>query len=65
MRLAGLPDVEVEPITTARFRASLAADAVVPEKPAYSVLQNNAAAALGIKLRPWHDALAKYLAGER
>jgi len=65
VRLAGLRDIEVEPITTARFRASLAADAVVPEKPPYSVLQNNAAAALGIEPRPWQDALAEYLADER
>jgi dTDP-4-dehydrorhamnose reductase len=64
VRLAGLRDIEIEPITTARFRASLAADAVVPEKPLYSVLQNNAAAALGIELRPWRDALAEYLADE-
>jgi dTDP-4-dehydrorhamnose reductase len=60
VRLAGLQDVRIEPITTAQFRASLAADAVAPEKPPYSVLQNNAAAALGIELQPWQDALARY-----
>ncbi len=61
VRLAGLRAVEVEPVTTARFRASLAPGAVVPEKPPYSVLQNSAAAQIGIQLRPWQQALAEYL----
>ena len=31
--------------------------------PAHSVLANNRAAALGISLRPWRDALSEYVAG--
>lgn len=62
LRLVGTSGVQLEPITTAQFRASLAPDAVAPEKPPYSVLANIAAAALGIELRPWQEALAEYFA---
>ncbi len=62
LRVAGKTDVRVRPLTTAEFRASLPADAVAPEKPLYSVLANTKAAALGIELRPWQDALAEYFA---
>jgi dTDP-4-dehydrorhamnose reductase len=61
LRLAGSPSA-VRPVTTAAFRASLPADAVVPIKPPYSVLTNLAGAAAGIELRPWQDALADYFA---
>jgi dTDP-4-dehydrorhamnose reductase len=60
VRLAGLQDVAVAPQTTADFRAGLPSDAGVPRKPPYSVLRNNAAAQLGIELRDWREALAKY-----
>jgi len=63
LRLAGREDIAVRPVTTADFRASLKPDAVVPEKPPYSVLVNNRGAALGIRLRPWKEALAEYLVG--
>lgn len=62
LRVAGKTSVRVRPLTTAEFRASLPADAVAPEKPPYSVLANTKAAALGIELRPWQDALAEYFA---
>ena len=62
LRLAGKTDVALRPINTLEFRASLSADAVVPEKPPFSVLANEAAGALGIVLRPWREALAAYFA---
>ena len=31
-----------------------------PRKPPYSVLANTRAAALGVALRPWREALAAY-----
>lgn len=65
VRLVGLRNVKVEPITTAQFSASLPPDAGAPEKPPYSVLRNSAAAALGIELRPWQEALAEYLATQK
>jgi dTDP-4-dehydrorhamnose reductase len=34
-------------------------------KPPYSVLHNHCAAALGITLRPWQDALDGFLAHHR
>ena len=62
LRLAGKSDVRLRPVTTAAFRASLPPDAVAPDKPPYSVLHNQAAAALGIELRPWQEALREYFA---
>jgi dTDP-4-dehydrorhamnose reductase len=62
LRLAGKSGVALKPINTLAFRVSLPADAVVPEKPPYSVLANEAGAALGIALRPWREALAAYFA---
>lgn len=62
LRLAGKSGVPIRPVTTAEFRASLPPDAVAPHKPPYSVLANTTAAALGIELRPWQDALAEYFA---
>jgi dTDP-4-dehydrorhamnose reductase len=62
LRLAGRSDVHPNAVTTAEFRASLPPDTVAPAKPPYSVLANVAAAALGIELRPWREALAEYFA---
>jgi dTDP-4-dehydrorhamnose reductase len=62
LRLAGETDVAVQPLTTAEFRASRAPGTVAPEKPPYSVLANTKAAALGIELRPWEEALSEYFA---
>jgi dTDP-4-dehydrorhamnose reductase len=51
---AGLSDVPVEPITSAEFtRAST--------PPAYAPLHNIFAAAAGVEMRPWRDALAAYV----
>jgi dTDP-4-dehydrorhamnose reductase len=57
VRLAGLDESRVEPITTAQLRAG-GYDG--PRKPPYSVLANTRARALGITLRPWREALAAY-----
>ena len=64
LRLSG-SNVPLRAITTAGFRASLPPGAVSPRKPTYSVLRNIEAAALGIALRPWRDALAEFLTSER
>ncbi len=56
-RLAGV-DAEVDAVTTAELRERGYAG---PRKPAYSVLANTRAAALGITLRPWREALAAYM----
>jgi dTDP-4-dehydrorhamnose reductase len=54
MRLAGKPDLPVTPI--------LSADWPRPSKPPlHAVLANTAAAALGIALRPWQEAVAEYV----
>jgi dTDP-4-dehydrorhamnose reductase len=53
LRLAGREDVQVRPTTMAEFGAT-------PRKPPYSVLANRAAAALGITLRPWEQALEEF-----
>ena len=61
MRVSGLVDVPVAPILSAEWpRPST--------PPLHAVLTNSAAAALGITLRPWQDALTEYagaLAQER
>ncbi|MFQ5577500.1 MAG: dTDP-4-dehydrorhamnose reductase [Anaerolineae bacterium] len=55
MKQSGRTHIPVEPITSEAFeRAST--------PPKYAPLQNNLAAALGITLRPWQEALADYLA---
>jgi len=55
MRLAGRADLPITPILSAEWpRAS--------QPPLHAVLANTAAAALGITLRPWQDALAEYMA---
>ncbi len=56
LRLSGREAVPVEPIPQVAFsRAST--------PPRYAPLANNAAAALGIRLRPWKEALADFLSG--
>lgn len=57
VRLAGV-DAEVESVTTAELRAGGYAG---PRKPVYSVLANTRAAALGITMRPWREALAAHM----
>lgn len=54
LRLAG-KEVQITPITTAEFAARA-------RRPAYSVLSNDKAAAVGAICPPWQDALARYLA---
>jgi len=56
LRLAGPPwaDVTLHPITSAEYSGG------VP-KPPFSALRNEAAARLGITLRPWQEALGEYL----
>ena len=54
LRLAGRERVALRPIRLADFKR----DSVVPP---YTPLRNVAAAALGIRLRPWQAALADYL----
>ena len=54
LTLSGFEDVTVTPILSSEYtRAS------VP--PLYSSLKNIAGAAIGIRLRPWQEALAEYL----
>jgi len=54
LRISGREAVPVEPITSDQFeRAST--------PPPYAPLANNAAAALGIRLRSWQDALDDFL----
>ncbi len=57
LRLDGMSDVPLEPVTTTELRTS---GYEGPAKPPYSVLANTRAAALGIRLRPWREALAAY-----
>lgn len=59
LRLAGRTDVPVAAVTTEALRENGYAG---PTKPAYSVLGNTRAAAIGVKLQPWPDALAAYFA---
>jgi len=54
LRLSGRGHIPLTPITSADYpRAST--------PPPYAPLANNAAAALGIRLRPWQEALAEFL----
>lgn len=57
-RLAGLPPELVRPTSTAAFLARYPLPAA---RPADSRLANIRAAALGVALRPWPDALADYV----
>lgn len=54
LQLTGRSDVRLQPIALADYRR----DSTVPP---YTPLHNLAAAALGLRLRPWHDALAEYI----
>jgi dTDP-4-dehydrorhamnose reductase len=58
LRLAGPPwaDVTLRPITSAEYGAG-------PPKPPFSALRNEAAARLGITMRPWQEALGEYFGG--
>jgi len=62
VELAGLRDVTLRPVSTEEFRRALPADAISPRKPPNSALANVAAAALGIELRPWQEALRAFFA---
>jgi dTDP-4-dehydrorhamnose reductase len=53
LRLAGRADVALRPITSAEYGGG-------PPKPPFSALRNEAAACLGITLRPWQQALGEY-----
>jgi len=53
LALAGRQDVVLRPITHAEYNAPY-------RKPVFSALANRAAAALGVVLRPWPEALAAY-----
>jgi dTDP-4-dehydrorhamnose reductase len=54
LRLAGQSNVRVEQTTLSEFNP-------YPPKPPYTALQNDAAVRLGIRLRPWQEALAESL----
>ena len=53
LQLAGRDDVALRPVVQADFGAPY-------RKPPYSELANRAAAALGVVLRPWQEALQEY-----
>lgn len=57
LRLAGMEGVAVEAVTTEQLRAG---GYEGPRKPPYSVLANRRAAALGVRLPPWRDALSAH-----
>lgn len=57
LRRSGMSDISVEGVTTEQLRAN---GYTGPRKPPYSVLANTRAAALGITLRPWREALAAH-----
>jgi dTDP-4-dehydrorhamnose reductase len=56
LRLAGRADVMLRATTMAEYASG-------PPKPPFTALRNEAAARLGITLRPWEDALGKYMGG--
>jgi dTDP-4-dehydrorhamnose reductase len=58
LALAGRQKVVLAPITQAQFDAPY-------RKPVFSELANTAAAALGVGLRPWPEALREYFATRR
>jgi len=55
LRLAGMPDVGIEPATMAEFELPY-------RKPRFTALANNNGARLGITLRPWQEALGDHFA---
>jgi len=54
LRQAGRDPVRVSPITTAEARRPA-------RRPSYSVLSPASLNALGLRMRPWRDALSAYL----
>jgi dTDP-4-dehydrorhamnose reductase len=54
---AGLADVEIQPVKTVDFP-------LPAQRPLYTVLDCGRADALGVRLRPWQEAVRAYLAGE-
>jgi dTDP-4-dehydrorhamnose reductase len=54
LRICGLEEVSITPILSSDYKRA-------SSPPLASALQNRAAAALGIRLRPWQEALAAYL----
>ncbi len=62
LRLLGYGELPVAAVTTPELRAG-GYDG--PQKPPYSVLANTRAAAVGVMLRPWQDALARYVERNR
>lgn len=59
LALAGRQDVALQPITLAPYYAR---DPRAVRKPPFSALANTTAAALGVVLRPWQEALGEYFA---
>lgn len=57
LRCAGLHDVQNQPILSNEFRRP-------STPPAYGALHNVAGAAIGIRLRPWQEAVAEFIAAE-
>lgn len=57
LRHSGMSDVPIEGVTTEQLRAN---GYTGPHKPPYSVLANRRAAALGVTLSPWREALAAH-----
>mgnify|MGYP006288472475 FL=1 len=55
LRLSGRGDVPIDPITSDYFQRD-------STPPLYAPLANTAGAALGIRLRPWQEAVAAFLA---
>jgi dTDP-4-dehydrorhamnose reductase len=62
LRASGMVDVPVERVTMAQLRAG---GYNGPSKPPNSVLANTRAAALGVTMRRWEDALGAYFARAR
>lgn len=58
LRLAGLENVRNTPILSNQYRR-------LSTPPAYGALLNRAGLALGIRLRPWRQALAEFMEGEQ
>ena len=57
LRSNGREQVQIEPVSLTDFQRD-------STPPAFSPLANTAAAALGIKLRPWQEAVAEFLLSE-
>ena len=58
LRLAGRGDVQITPISLAEYERD-------SSPPPFAPLANTAAAALGITLRPWQEALAEFIESGR